>query len=105
MGDYNGWKNYETWCVKLWVDNDQGEQELWLERTHEAWTRANGDADDARAALASTLKDYFEEAAPRLDGIWADLINAAVSEVDWYEIAAEMIEDADCEPAEVEADG
>ena len=21
---YNGWKNYETWNVKLWLDNEQG---------------------------------------------------------------------------------
>lgn len=21
---YNGWKNYETWNVALWLDNDQG---------------------------------------------------------------------------------
>ena len=21
---YNGWTNYETWLVKLWMDNDEG---------------------------------------------------------------------------------
>ncbi len=26
---YNGWSNYETWNVKLWMDNDEGSYNYW----------------------------------------------------------------------------
>lgn len=32
--EYNGWTNYETWAVNLWIDNDGG-TERWTERASE----------------------------------------------------------------------
>ena len=29
--EYNGWYNWETWSVNLWMDNDQGSHEMWRE--------------------------------------------------------------------------
>ena len=34
--EYNGWYNYETWLVNLWMDNDQGSQEMWREHARES---------------------------------------------------------------------
>jgi hypothetical protein len=97
---YNGWSNYETWAVKLWIDNEQGTYEYWREMTREAWENAEEDRrypsqtrkESATCMLADMLKDEHEEAKPEVTGVFADLLNAAMSEVDWYEIASAMIE-------------
>ena len=87
---YQGWKNYETWCVKLWIDNEEGNYRYWREQTQEA-------GKDGASTLAMQLHTEIEDAAPSLDGMWADLMSAALSEVDWYEIAEAMIGDEEWE--------
>lgn len=105
MGDYNRWKNYETWCVKLWIDNDQGTQEYWRERTEAAWAESeeggNPFTEDrsarARILLAHALREHFddccEESLP--DGMYGDLLTHALGQVEWYEIADAMLTDAE----------
>ena len=88
--EYNGWTNYETWLVKLWIDNEQGSQEYWQERAEDNVKR---DEDGDIRALAEELKDQHEEMLPKLEGFAADLMNAALSEVDWHEIAGSLIDD------------
>jgi hypothetical protein len=76
---YNGWRNYETWLVGLWFDNDEG---LYNEARRIA--RRAKDRYDAGQAL----KDLVEEMNTFNDraDVFSDLLNAALSEVDWYEI-------------------
>lgn len=76
---YNGWSNYETWCVALWIDNEESMQS----EAHEMGERA---IDPHR--LADALKNWIEEMQPDLGAsMWADMLGAAMSEVDWREIA------------------
>jgi hypothetical protein len=60
---YNGWKNYETWNVALWIQNDEVLYNL---------AREIGMADRNYASLASLLVNDFEiEETP--DGVaWND---------------------------------
>lgn len=98
---YNGWTNYETWLVKLWIDNDGG-AEHWEERAREEMTDALEDndvesaRDDARRALADALKNEHDERAGELNGlsgVFADLMTGALGSVDWDEIASAFIDE------------
>ncbi len=100
--EYNGWFNYETWLLKLWIDNEEGSSRYWDATAQEVYDEAEADAPftrDERATLdlADRLKSEFEEAQPELEGFWSDLLNAAMSKVNWYEIAEHYIADVEKE--------
>jgi hypothetical protein len=89
---YNGWSNYETWNVALWIDNEPG--------TYEERRRLSRMARD-KNELAESIKTWVrDEMAPDLGAsMFADLLGAALSEVDWYELAENWWDD-DHEPEE-----
>lgn len=91
---YNGWTNYETWCVKLHMDNEECSQRYWERETKEALRNFEG-PEDAADRLADYLKDWHEEelAACKAPGVYGDLLRAAMSEVNWHEIARNLVED------------
>ena len=96
--EYNGWYNYETWVVNLWMDNEEGSYRYWGEVAGETYEEADADrifskAERAKLDLAERLKAEHEDAAPELTGVFSDLLNAAMSEVNWYEIAEHMIDE------------
>lgn len=108
---YNGWTNHETWNVSLWIGNEQGSYEYWRETAQECYDEMRGELSayakftgkeifthDERATqlLERRLKNEFEESAPELGAsMWADLLGAALSEVNWHEIAEHMINEVD----------
>ncbi len=94
MPSYNGWTNYETWNAKLWMDNDQGEQEYWDEAADACLTEHDGDALEAEDQLATLLEDYHEEYMPQCHGMYADILSAAIGDINWHEIAASLLVDA-----------
>lgn len=98
MEKYNGWTNYPTWNVKLWMDNDEGEYNYWREQAQEVFDQAESDeyfTKKERAALdlADVLKEYFDENNPLETGTHADLLGWALGMVDWKEIADSLLED------------
>ena len=105
-GKYNGWTNYETWAVKLWLDNEYGSYLQMTERASELYAEHVTGVDpedlgeDAEEDAAREMSDYVEEAIkdanPLADeaSVYTDLMNAALSEVNWHEIGESYIGDA-----------
>ena len=92
---YNGWTNYETWLVALWIDNDEGSQDYWREQAADYVRRQEGREVSARTAVAQELENYYRDAAQefKLPGMFADMLNASLDSVDWEEIADHLLEE------------
>jgi hypothetical protein len=89
---FNGWKNRETWVVALWIDNTEADQTYWRERAREE-RDGHFYKEGAIALLAEDLRDTIGENSPISENnIYSDLLNGALENVDWREIAAHLIE-------------
>lgn len=80
------------------MDNEELSYNYWRDRARELYSEAeakDGFTRDERAALSlmDLLKQEHEDAQPNLTEAWADLMNAALSEVNWHEIAVSLIND------------
>lgn len=109
---YNGWKNYPTWAVNLWLSNDEGLYAWTLEAVEDEYKDASNclnvrdgiwTLDEARRFnTADRLREMVEELPHMSDetfptsGIPADLYGWALGQVDWTEIADAWIENV-CE--------
>jgi hypothetical protein len=89
--EYNGWTNYETWNIKLWMDNDEGVYKYWL--------RQASKAKDAYT-LSQEIKEFYQENMPELRGMYADLMTSALDNANWREIAENLINDLEPEEEE-----
>lgn len=86
MSEYNGWTNYATWRVRL-----------------EMFDGYDGASDNDLDAydLGQSLREMaLETVAAQASGLALDYAEAFLADVNWYEIAENMIEDY----REVEAD-
>lgn len=95
--EYNGWYNYETWLANLWFDGAFGED---AERCVED---ADGDMDAATDALAIVIRETIEihiEATTGKSGFVDDIVNAALREINYEEIARHYIDEVEIELTE-----
>ena len=112
---YNGWTNYETWAIALHLNNDEGTYNMVRERAEDL--KDGAEHIDAvqdgiwtvEQAVVFTLADWLKDTAETLCGIGdesedfgipeptllaMDMIRAALSEVDWSEIATNVLDES-----------
>jgi hypothetical protein len=103
---YNGWKNYETWAVGMYLDGNYTGPGTYdyvteLVRGQLSCQHLEGDGVE-RLRVADYLKDFVEtetdptgygnDDTPELHPLVSDLLGAALSSVDWHELADAWIE-------------
>lgn len=103
---YQGWKNYETWAVHLWLTGDQSSdrQCMALARYAIALAPDCGQVQEGtwrteeapRLLLADQLKEVVDSRSPLRDSssLYSDLLGSAMYEVDWVEVAEAFLERA-----------
>lgn len=90
---FNGWSNYETWNWYLWHGNDAEETFGDMVRDCER------DTYDVSKALEAWTDDLGTDVLGSGigTGFFADILQAALRGVNWYEIAERIIESVDPE--------
>ena len=89
--EYNGWTNYETWLLNLHMTNEQGGTDFVMEFLDE-----RTELKPHFIYLARFLQGTYEDLVPYDQAsnlFWRALINSALSEVNWMEIARHRVEE------------
>lgn len=99
MSEYNGYPNYETWAMSLWIDNDEGSYDYARSLACDVIRNSVHHIVD----LSDALKEWQEESMPLSDAsVFLDLLLSAFERVDWRHIAENLLAEVD---EELEADG
>ena len=93
---YNGWTNYETWTLALWLDNEEGTYSYWLEQALKAYQNALcgpvfSRRTQAMLDLAACLRANMRENTPTVTGFYADLLKEGLCVINYDEIAEHWI--------------
>jgi hypothetical protein len=92
--EYNGWSNYQTWNVMLWLDNDQ--ESYYAIRDQAEYYLENSFAEESHKwRFANWIKDRVENNNPLADNanMFSDLLGHAIDSVNYDEIADHILDE------------
>jgi len=91
---YQGYENYPTWVMAVWIDNDRDVLSDVMEAAMRSLPDSGPDFSDVR--LAEWLRQYTEERLPEgCDPISESLLNHVMNEVDWLGLARKYLKGDD----------
>lgn len=109
--EYNGWTNYETWDMNLWLTNDSGFYEVAEDAIQVIVSDDYTDTEDKpitidKEDVTYKISQWLEEYANAMwmedfqsctfnhsYGPLGDIANAAWNQIEWYEIAEHLVDD------------
>ena len=82
---YNGWSNYATWVVNLWLTSDQENYQHYRELVKMV---------PGKHEFARMLAEVIDAGNPLYctGGLYCDLLKYATAQVDYYEVASDFLE-------------
>jgi hypothetical protein len=78
---YNGWKNWETWNLKLWLDNDYGNYQKYV-----TWLKSLPEAPTQKQCFEFVDGLYRRGVTPDFPSMDGD-----IKLIDWGEIHEAMV--------------
>ena len=83
---YNGWKNYETWNVVLWINNDESIHDN-LYRGLEVYFRCGMSMEDFKYVVRRCFHNPEDNTSATPDGVWLD-----DKAIDWRAVKKAVVE-------------
>ena len=80
---YNGWTNFQTWAVNVWL----GDDEEWLQSLREM------ELYEAGQEIKRRLDDMKDDAISEDSSLMRDLLTSAIEEVNIHELATSWLEE------------
>lgn len=99
---YNGWSNYSTWVVNLWLNNEEGSYFYLVESAKNIKENPQyfkvGDKKylrDPQVVLGDLIKKMIDESNPLIQdaSLFHDVITHALAFVNYQEIAKGFLEE------------